>query len=320
LEEETVKSRGGTRKSVRIVVVDDYEPWHHVVLTTVHTEKGLQVIGKALDGLEAVQKAGDLQPDLILLDIGLPTLNGIEVARRIRKVSPSSKILFVSASRSADVVRAALSTGANGYVVKSNAASELLFAVKTVLAGKRFVSASLFGRDLVARDKEAPEARHQLKDNPYLLFAARLSIAEFLPSVIEATAADCGTLQLYDFQNSVLRIVAQHGFANEFLDYFASVGCDDECVCGVAMNRRSRVVVADVVTDPLFTNDSRDVLLRAKVRSVQATPLIDRLGSLVGMLSTHYCRPAGATPKVLDRVDELVAELFVKITREECVG
>src|SRR4030095_8425698 len=99
------------------------------------------------DGAEAVQQAQELQPDLILLDIGLPTLNGIEAARRIRKVSPTSKILFVTENRSTDIVEEALSTGASGYVVKSNAGSELLPAIEAVLRGKQFVSARLNDRN-----------------------------------------------------------------------------------------------------------------------------------------------------------------------------
>jgi len=108
----------------------------------------MQIIGEAVDGLEAIQKAQQLKPDLILLDIGLPTLNGIETARRIRELSPKSKILFVSENRSGDIVEEALRTGAGGYVVKSDAAGELLPAVEAVLKGKRFVSASLAGNDL----------------------------------------------------------------------------------------------------------------------------------------------------------------------------
>jgi CheY-like chemotaxis protein len=96
-----------------------------------------------------VQKAQELQPDLILLDIGLPTLNGIAAARRIREVLPASKILFISENRSFEIVKEALSTGARGYILKSDAASELMPAVKTVLEGKRFVSASLSANDLV---------------------------------------------------------------------------------------------------------------------------------------------------------------------------
>jgi DNA-binding NarL/FixJ family response regulator len=149
-ETVTLQKAGGTGKSVRILVVDDYEPWRRFASTTLREQPELEVVGQVSDGLEAVQKAQQLQPDLILLDIGLPTLNGIEAARRIRVVSPTSKILFVSENRSPDIAEEALSTGAGGYVVKSDAGSELLPAVKAVLEGKRFISASLAGHFLVA--------------------------------------------------------------------------------------------------------------------------------------------------------------------------
>jgi DNA-binding NarL/FixJ family response regulator len=138
-------------------VVDDYEPWRRFVSTTLQKQLRLRVIGEAVDGLEVVQKAQQLQPDLILLDIGLPTLNGIEAARRIREVSPESKILFVSENRSWDIVEEALRTGAGGYVVKSDATGELLPAVNAVLGGKRFVSASLAGNDLPDKDEQTAD-------------------------------------------------------------------------------------------------------------------------------------------------------------------
>ena len=131
--------------SIRILVVDDHESWRHFASSTLLQRTDLQVIGEATDGLQATQQAEQLQPDLILLDIGLPRLNGIEAARRIREVSPKSKIIFVSENRSPDIAEAALSTGADGYVVKSDAAGDLLPAVNAVLEGKRFVSASLAG-------------------------------------------------------------------------------------------------------------------------------------------------------------------------------
>jgi DNA-binding NarL/FixJ family response regulator len=141
----------------RILVVDDYEPWRRFVSTTLQKQPTLQVIGEAVDGLEAVQKAQQLQPDLILLDIGLPTLNGIEAARRIRELSPKSRILFVSENRSWDIAEEALRTGAGGYVVKSDAVGELLPAVNAVLGGKRFVSASLAGKDLTDKDEQTAD-------------------------------------------------------------------------------------------------------------------------------------------------------------------
>jgi DNA-binding NarL/FixJ family response regulator len=82
----------------------------------------------------------ELKPDLILLDIGLPTLNGLEAARQIRKLVPESKIIFLSQESSADVVQEALRIGARGYVVKVRAATGLLTAVEAVISGKRYVS------------------------------------------------------------------------------------------------------------------------------------------------------------------------------------
>ena len=139
-----------TTDSTRVLVVDDYEPWHAFVSNALKKQPHLEIVAQASDGLEAVQRAKELQPDLILLDIGLPRLNGIEAARRIREVSPTSKILFVTENRSPEVAQEALSNGAGGYVVKSDAASELLPAVKAVLEGERFISASLGGHFLVA--------------------------------------------------------------------------------------------------------------------------------------------------------------------------
>ena len=134
---------------MRVLVVDDNGPWRRFFSTTVQKRPELQLIGEASDGLEAVRQAQQLQPDLILLDIGLPNLNGIEAARKIRALSPTSKILFVSENRSVDIVEKALNTGAGGYVVKSDAGSELLRAVEAVLQGERSVSASLSAHDLV---------------------------------------------------------------------------------------------------------------------------------------------------------------------------
>ena len=138
------------RTPVRIVVVDDYKPWLRFLRLTLLAREEWQVIGEFSDGPEAIQKAEELRPDLILLDIGLPTLNGIEAAHRIREVSPGSKILFVSENRAPDIAQEAMRTGASGYVVKSDAARELLPAIKAVLEGRRFVSASLTGHFVVA--------------------------------------------------------------------------------------------------------------------------------------------------------------------------
>lgn len=139
----------------RILVVDDWEPWRRFVVSTLQEEPGLLTLGEASDGLAAVMKAEELKPDLILLDIGLPKLNGLEVARRIRRQSPTPKILFCSENSSADIVEEALATGARGYVLKSDAASDLMPAVTSVLGGARFVSRRIAGYDFAGSLKEA---------------------------------------------------------------------------------------------------------------------------------------------------------------------
>ncbi len=126
--------------SVRILIVDDCEPWRRMVFALLQKYPDWQIICEASDGVEGVQKSEEMQPDLILLDIGLPRLNGIEAARQICKIAPRSKILFLSENLCPAVVRAALCLGARGYVVKSDAGHDLLAAVEAVMDDKQFVS------------------------------------------------------------------------------------------------------------------------------------------------------------------------------------
>jgi len=134
--------------AIRVLVADDYEPLRRFISLTLEKLPQLKLVGEASDGLEAVQKAQELRADMILLDVSLPKLNGFEVARRILEHVPQLRIIFLSENRSPDIAGAALSTGACGYVLKSDAPSELLPAVIAVLEDRRFVSASLAGRDL----------------------------------------------------------------------------------------------------------------------------------------------------------------------------
>src|SRR5215469_6051486 len=114
---KTASARGTPLEGImRILVVDDCETWRRFASSALEKQPKYQVLDAVSDGLEAVRKARELEPDLILLDIALPTLNGIEAARRIQKVSPTSRILFFSSNHSLDVIGAALSNGA-GYVV-----------------------------------------------------------------------------------------------------------------------------------------------------------------------------------------------------------
>ena len=117
---------------IRVIVVEDFAPFRRFICLTLGNEPGLQIIAEVSGGLEAVQKAAELKPELILLDIGLPTLDGIAAARQIRKLSPKSKILFVSQESSAQIVQEALNLGALGYVLKNRAHRDLLTAIQSV--------------------------------------------------------------------------------------------------------------------------------------------------------------------------------------------
>lgn len=139
--------------ALRVLVVDDCEPWRGFVCSTLRAQGKFQVIGEAADGFEAVQLAGALRPDLVLLDIGIPGLNGIEVAKQICQSAPSPKILFLTGIASPGIAEAALQTGASGYVVKFDAASELIPAINAVLGGSSFI-----GRGIKRLSPEAESA------------------------------------------------------------------------------------------------------------------------------------------------------------------
>jgi len=184
---------------VSILVVDDYEEWRRQVGLLLQVRPELQVIGEASDGSEAVLRAEQLKPDLVLLDIGLPKLNGIEVARRIRQLSPNSKIIFLSQDNSLDVVRTALSTGAYGYVNKAHAGTELLAAFEAVLRGKRFVSRTL--RNYEFSEEAQDPGRHVIvfcPDDSYLLETFTRTVAAALntgnAAIVLATAPHRGSL------------------------------------------------------------------------------------------------------------------------------
>jgi len=124
----------------RVMVVDDYEPWRRFCCATLQQGPDLQVIAEASDGLIVVQNAKELQPDLILLDVGLPGIDGIQALLQIRECSPKSKILIVSTHTDAAIIGEALRAGAVGYVSKANANRELMPAVRAVLRGKRLAA------------------------------------------------------------------------------------------------------------------------------------------------------------------------------------
>lgn len=157
--------------------------------------RNLRIVGVVSDGLEAVLKAEELQPDLILLDIGLPKVTGIEAARQIRKVAPKSKILFVSEALDRDVAHSALSEGGHGCVLKSDAYNELLAAVEEVMQGKQFVSRRLWS--LAVSDNVASQGAGQFSSE-------EATKSRTAPLVVKREVSRCHEVQFYSDEPSFL--------------------------------------------------------------------------------------------------------------------
>lgn len=127
--------------AIRILEVDDYEPWRDYIRSTITQQPDLCIAGEAADGMEALECFTSLHPDLVLLDMNLPVLNGMQVIKHLRSLSDQTKIVVVSEVQMSEIAAEALRVGANGYVVKSEAATDLMPAIAAALAGKVFLSA-----------------------------------------------------------------------------------------------------------------------------------------------------------------------------------
>ncbi len=143
---------------VEILVVDDHAVVRRAICSLLSKDPVLNVICQTADGEQAVQKAEEFQPDLILLDISLPGISGIEAARRIRRVSPKSRIIFLSQHDSLQMVKDALKVGGHGYVAKIDAGTELLNAVRAVHDGKQFVSQRILSQGWRAETSDSADA------------------------------------------------------------------------------------------------------------------------------------------------------------------
>jgi len=259
------------QSTIRVLVVDDYQPWQDSICSTIATIQGLQVVDTASDGREAVVKAEEVQPNLILLDIGLPGLNGIEAAQQIRQVAPESRILFVSENRSADIIDAAIATGAVGYIVKSNASTELspaLQSIRCCLALNNSASAET-GQELVYEE-----------------------IVDIAVSLMRSDYASMQKLFPERGAGGELRLLAFRGFNPHAARFWEWVRADSKSTCGIALRDVRRVVAEDIATcDSMADSEDQEVYLQTGIRACQTTPLIARSGTVVGMISTHWRTP-----------------------------
>lgn len=127
----------------RILLVEDFKPHRSMITSLLARHPAFELVGEAEDGMEAISRAQQLKPDVVLMDIGLPKLNGLDAARRIYGLFPAAKVIFITQENEVDIVQEAFSVGAWGYVLKQDPESELTAALSAVLQGRRFLSSGL---------------------------------------------------------------------------------------------------------------------------------------------------------------------------------
>lgn len=126
--------------TIRILVVDDHPVVRHGLKTLLKGRPEWEIVDEAGDGVEAVEKVDRLKPDVVVLDVSMPRMNGLDACRLIRQNAPKSEVLIVTQHDSPQMMREALSAGARGYIVKTNAARDLLAAVEAVSEHRPFTS------------------------------------------------------------------------------------------------------------------------------------------------------------------------------------
>jgi DNA-binding NarL/FixJ family response regulator len=254
----------------RVLVVDDFEPWRRHVSSTLGQSSRWQIVAEAADGPEAVQKVADLRPDLILLDVGLPTLNGIEAARRILAHDPNLRILFVSEHQSWEIAEAALCTGARGYICKSDSGRELAPAMDAIVAGRRFVAERLGGRRLVEHHNTSNGRRHEglYYSNDALLLDQWASVAE------GALSTDATFLLLAtDSHEDTLRAMLQKRGVN-----MSRAARDGRYVSLSVDETLSKFMVGDRLDETRFWNIVTSVMLSAARASTAEQPCVIACG------------------------------------------
>jgi CheY-like chemotaxis protein len=263
-----------------ILVVEDHAPFRRLICSALQ-RAGFGTI-QAEDGVEGVRKTGELQPDVILLDINLPKMHGFEVAEQVRRLAPRARLLFMSQESSKDIVRKALSLGAHGYIQKVSAATDLLPAIDTVLAGQRFVSRSVAFTDAT----DAPAARrHEI-----LFCADDAAVVDSMTRYITAALNDA----------DAAIILATEPHRARLLQELRTQGLD---IDGAIERGACRSFDADVAPDPVRFIEAIDSVRAAAARAGKAHPRVAFCGERAGRLWA-----AGRTAEAV-QLEQLCGEL-----------
>jgi CheY-like chemotaxis protein len=247
---------------LRILVVEDFVPFRRITCTALQRRAEFETF-EAADGLEALQKLEELQPDLILLDINLPKLHGFEVAARIFTLAPHAKLLLMSQESSSEIVRHGFSLGAHGYIHKEHAGTDLLSAIDAVLGGQRFVSSSVAFSDPI--HALAPR-RHEMLFCPDDA-AIVDGFARFIGDALNAA-------------DGAIALVAE-SHRNHLLERLRTQGVD---IDGAIEQGTYRSFDADEAPDPVRFLDAINGVREAAARADKAHPRVAFCGERAGRL------------------------------------
>ena len=142
-------------KNIRVLIADDHAIVRHGLCALLGTERGIEVVGEAKDGNEAVARTKQLAPDVVIMDIVMPRKDGVEATEEIRAAVPSAKIVVLTSFGTSDKISRAIEAGATGALMKTAEDRELLSAIRTVASGGRVISPAV--RKLISTDPPAPE-------------------------------------------------------------------------------------------------------------------------------------------------------------------
>ena len=327
---------------MRMLIVDDHEVVRRGLRSLLADQADWEVCGEAVDGQDALAKAQQLKPDLILMDVSMPKLHGLEATHQLRSTLPGCEVLILSQHDSGELARQALKAGARGYVIKSSISKDLIAAITKVSSHDYFFDPKIldqkssaytdfqeilqptaeFEKELRESEErlglgqskhqfaEESEALRKLNDSSSRLWQMQSlhdGLQEMLSATIELVSADKGNVQILNTERGVLTIEAQRGFERDFLDFFREVSASDDTACGRTLRKRERTVIEDVDEDAPYA-PYRDVARAAGYRAVISSPLAGKNGAPLGILSLHFHLPHRPSDEDLRRLDLYVRQ------------
>jgi signal transduction histidine kinase len=294
---------------VRILIADDHELVREGLRALLAARPAWEVCGEAADGVEAIEKAAALQPDIVLLDVSMPRLSGLEAAAAIRRESPASEIVIVSQHDPAEMLPSALKAGARGFVSKSEIASHLLSTIDSIVepagAGIREVERPSLAR---TREREAERTESLLLEQNHLLelIARGRPLDDCLRAITESVThlkpgVRAGMALLDGSRTRIERIVSSRlpTALEAQLRELPILGSGALVPCAAAVHRGEPVTCADVASDGQWSAPWRELCIAHGVRAVHTTPVWNADGTAIG--SFFVCLAEAREPNAWER-------------------